>query len=289
MRRLFTAKELGLTRSGLRAGERAGLWRRVEAGIYAEGPRDPTQLDRARAAVIKTGGVASESFAGWLLGLEGVRFSGPRIFVPPTAGANREGVRRRAVPSARVITVGGIACTDTLQTLVDLAATLDDAHWEQALECALRRGLVRLSDVTSASEGRQKGALRMRRVLALRPPGAPPTESLLETCMVQLLRTVPGLPPPQRQVRVMNAYDEEVARVDLAWPDLGLFLELDGQHHRGQPVYDSSRETAVVAATGWLCGRFTWLEVVETPVVTRRRVAALVQQARRLRPAAPPA
>ena len=54
MRRLFTtedAYERGLTQSALRWGERAGRWRRVDRGVYAEGPEDPTPLDRARAAV----------------------------------------------------------------------------------------------------------------------------------------------------------------------------------------------------------------------------------------------
>jgi very-short-patch-repair endonuclease len=94
---------------------------------------------------------------------------------------------------------------------------------------------------------------------------------------VQLIRTVPGLAEPVRQLWVEAAG----ARLDLAWPHLGLFIELDGQHHKDQPVYDARRETAVVAATGWLCGRFTWTEVVHTPKSTARRLAALADQARR--------
>jgi very-short-patch-repair endonuclease len=71
-----------------------------------------------------------------------------------------------------------------------------------------------------------------------------------------------------------------IARLDLCRPDLGFFVELDGQHHEGQPVYDASRETAVVAATGWLPGRFTWTEVVHYPESTKRRLAGVVAQAR---------
>ena len=78
-----------------------------------------------------------------------------------------------------------------------------------------------------------------------------------------------------------DAYDQFVARVDLAWPELGLFLELDGERHKGQPVYDANRETAIVAATGWLCGRFSWTEVRHNPVPTARRLARIVEQARR--------
>ncbi len=93
--------------------------------------------------------------------------------------------------------------------------------------------------------------------------------------MVQLVRRVPDLPDPVRQVEV------GWARVDLAWPSLGLFVELDGQRHKDQPLYDSRRETEIVAATGWLCGRFTWSEVVRLPTSTARRLAALADQARR--------
>ncbi|HEX8770539.1 MAG TPA: DUF559 domain-containing protein, partial [Acidimicrobiales bacterium] len=104
-------------------------------------------------------------------------------------------------------------------------------------------------------------------VLSLRPPGTPPTESLLETLMVQLARLVPNLPEPVRQLDIYDEYGNHVARVDLAWPDLGLFTELDGQQHEGQPVYDANRETRVVAVTGWLCGRFTWHEVRRVPTL----------------------
>ena len=64
--------------------------------------------------------------------------------------------------------------------------------------------------------------------------------------MVQLARLVPDLPDPVRQFVVRDEDGNFVARVDLCWPDLGLFIELDGQQHKGQPVYDANRETAVV-------------------------------------------
>jgi very-short-patch-repair endonuclease len=80
---------------------------------------------------------------------------------------------------------------------------------------------------------------------------------------------------------VYDEFGQFVARVDLAWPELNLFIELDGQHHLGQPVYDARRQTAVTAATGWLCGRFTWDEVTRYPVSTAKRLAALAAQGRR--------
>lgn len=269
MRRLFTDE--GMTRAALRWGESTGQWRRADRGVWAEGPEDLSQFDRARAAVMATGGVASHHFAGVLHGLDSVRLDGTWVTIPPTASGRRPRVSRRDLPADRIVTVAGLKCTDGMQTLLDLVPWLSDAEWEQALESALRK---RLTSVAALDDVR---ALRARRVLERRPAGAPPTESLLETLMVQLARTVPGLPEPVRQLWVESAN----ARLDLAWPQLGLFVELDGQHHKGQPVYDARRETAIVAATGWLCGRFTWTEVVHTPRATARRLADLAEQARR--------
>jgi len=156
--------------------------------------------------------------------------------------------------------------------------------WEQAFESALRTRLTSVAEIEAAlpelGRARTPGTRRIRRVLGLRPDGAPPTESLLETLMVQLVRGVDGLPDPIRQHELFGDHGSFVARVDLAWPELGLFVELDGQHHAGQPIHDARRETAIVAATGWLPGRFTWHEVVRVPRSTARRVAALAKQAR---------
>ena len=286
MRRLFTtedARARGLTMSALRWGARHGTCRRIERGVYAEGGEDPTPLDRARARVLRSGGVACGRLAGALLDLDGVALRGPEFVVAPGRSGRRSGARRRDIPSERAIIAGGVPCTDGLQTLLDLAPLLTDLSWEQALESALRQGLVTVAEVEAVLPDlaqRRRGAARIRRVLLLRPPGAPPTGSILETKMVQLARTVAGLPDPVRQLRVESAHGTFIAFVDLSWPELGLFIELDGEGHKGQPVYDAMRETAVVAATGWLCGRFTWTEVVRLPVTTRRRLHALAAAAR---------
>jgi len=269
MRRLFTTCEaaaIGLTSNALRWGEATGRWRRVRKGVYVDGPEEPTAFDHARARALARHAIASHGLAGVLHGLDGVRLDG-------------HAVNRRPLPAECVVEVEGLRCTNGLQTMVDLAATLGDLVWEQALESALRTRLLTIADLERAlpalGRARVHGTARIRRVLAIRPSGAPPTESLLETLMVQLARNVTGLPDPDRQVPVGSS------RVDLAWPDLGLFVELDGQQHLGQPLYDARRETAVVAATGWLCGRFTWAEVVRLPASTSRRLAELADQARR--------
>jgi len=225
--------------------------------------------------------VASHHLAGVLHGFDSVTLDGPWVTVPPACSGRRPGVLRRELLPCRIVTVEGLRCTDGVQTVVDLAGTLADLVWEQSLESALRKGAISVAEIEKLVGGRAARALRARRVLGLRPLGARPTESLLETLMVQLARTVPDLPACQRQVEIVDHNGGFVARLDLAWPELGLFVELDGQHHKDQPVYDARRETAVVAATGWLCGRLTWTELVRLPHSTGRWLGALAEQARR--------
>ncbi|HEV3351323.1 MAG TPA: DUF559 domain-containing protein [Acidimicrobiales bacterium] len=244
----------------------------MERQIYLEGAAPPTELDRGRARVLAATTVARGTLAGVLHGLDSVTL-------------DRWPTRRSSPPWLQMQTIGDVPCADGLTTLLDLAALMDELTWEHALESGLRKKLTTVDSIEAVlpemSRARMPGTTLIRRVLALRPPGAPPTGSLLETLMVQLARDISGLPPPVRQFVVYDEHDEFVAQVDLCWPELGLFIELDGQQHVGQPVYDARRETAVVAATGWLVGRFTWYEVTQVPHATARRLAALVDQARR--------
>lgn len=219
--------------------------------------------------------VARGHLAGVLHGLDSVELD---------EGAARRAHRVHLSPED-VLVIAQVPCTNGLMTLVDLAATLDDLTWEQALESALRKRLTSVACLEEAlpflGAARVSGTARIRRVLALRPPGAPPTESLLETLMVQLARDVAEVGEVERQRVVRDEHGNFVARVDLSRPDIGFFIELDGQQHKDQPVYDAMRETAVVATTGWLPGRFTWTEVVRLPKTTKRRLAGVAAQARR--------
>jgi hypothetical protein len=280
----FTAAESGLTRAQLRHAEAKGRIVRVGRGVYRSGGGPVTHLDRCLSLVVATDGIASGSVSGTLLGFDAVVLGGPDVTVPPNRAHKRSRVRRRTL-IGDVVEIGGIRCTSALQTLIDLAATLDDDRWEQALESALRKKLTTIAEIESwlpeLGRRRTPGVARIKRVLALRPPGAKPTGSILETMFVQVARRVAGAGDPVRQLEVVNRWGETVAFVDLCWPEIGLFIELDGQFHAGQPVHDARRETAVIAATGWLVGRFTWDEVVLHPVATARRLEELIDQARR--------
>lgn len=287
MREVFLAAEggeAGLTEDALRWGVRTGAWSRGVRGAYLVGAAAPTIVEQSVAATVLTQGAVSGAPAGEIHRFDSVVPEHVDFTVPRGQSNQRPGARRRDLGPDRVTVVDGILVTSPLQTLLDLSADLDDHGFEHALESALRHQMTSIADIEAAlaemSKARIPGVRRIRRVLARRPVGAPPTESLLETLAVQMIRAA-GLPEPTRQYVVWTGDGRFVARVDLAWPDLGVFLELDGQHHAGQPVYDASRQTAVAGVTGWLCARCTWDQVVKNPRATSRGIEAVLHQSAR--------
>lgn len=95
------------------------------------------------------------------------------------------------------------------------------------------------------------------------------------------------LPMPEPQVKIRDETGQVVARVDFAWPDLGVFLEFDGEVKYTQPDDEESDATAVVLAekrreericilTGWVCIRITWADLAN-PTATARRIRAVLQ------------
>jgi hypothetical protein len=197
-RRPFTAQdayETGRTHSALKHAVAKGVLQRLGRNIYIEGSDPPLPIERAIGTVLAVNGVASGTLAGLLWGLDSVELRGQVVTIPTNRSTRLASVRRADIPKSQIVKVAGISCTNGLQTMIDLASALDDLHWEQALESALRRRLVTIDEVNDVRDVR--GARRLRRVLALRPPDAPPTESLLETLMVQLIRSEPQLPIPE--------------------------------------------------------------------------------------------
>lgn len=277
LRRPFTTKqayENGITRSALEWHVRKGTIQDLGRGVYLMGVEPPAEIERAAGIAVVTQGVACTSFAGSLYGLDSIRLEMPYVWTEKES--RLLGTRVRAIESVEM--VRGYRCTGPVQTLIDLAVVMNDLEWEQALESALRKSLLTIDDLETEATGK-RGVARVRRVLGLRPPGAPATESVLETHAIQLMRLDSTLPVPVRQFDVYNAFDRWQARVDLAFPAHGVFFELDGQQHNGQPVYDANRQTRVVAATGWLVGRFTWAEIVHHPKATLRRIGDLFAMA----------
>jgi len=142
------------------------------------------------------------------------------------------------MPARDVTEVSGLPITTVHRTLIDLGAVVDADTVEIALECALRRRittvdrLIRRLDEVGGRGRRGSGVLRA--VLERRDPAAPPTDSALEVRFLLLVRRH-RLPVPihQQVIRDENGF---VARVDFAYPEAGVIIEVESRKHHLSPA-----------------------------------------------------
>lgn len=94
-----------------------------------------------------------------------------------------------------------------------------------------------------------------------------------------------GLPAPEPQW-VVSEHGREIARLDFAWPELGVWLEFDGRQkylrflREGETVTDAvlrekRREERITELTGWRCIRITWADLADSVRLAARLRAFL--------------
>jgi hypothetical protein len=223
------------------------------------------------------GAVLSHRAAGLILGLDGIRDAQPEMLSMDSKFTKGVVVHRGAVANDDITTTGLVRHTKIVRTVLDLAAVLDDDTLELVLESALRRNPGWERHLLAACESGRRGSRALRRVLGRRGPGAPPTDSELETRYIQILRTV-AVPPPVRQFRVLNDCGRVLGRLDLCWPEARLWVELDSRawHDRPEALFrDRDRQNDVVEELQWVPLRFTWPDVLGKPGRTAEKTEAV--------------
>jgi very-short-patch-repair endonuclease len=241
--------EAGLSLRKQRTLVAAGVLLRVERNVLVLASASDTWTHRVWRGIL---GAGQEAFvhrasAARLWDLDGMRhYHGVDIAVPAHRRPRPPVTRIAALCAGDVTNLDGLPLSTVSRTLLDLgeAATTDQV--EMALECALRRGEVSVPQMVHAvADRRSTGARVLRQVLARRAAGAPPTESQAETVFVQLVRDL-GLPDPVRQHQVVVG--GRTYRLDFAWPDLWLAVEVDGASTHGPErfVSDLVRQNHIV-------------------------------------------
>lgn len=235
--------------------------------VLTEGP--------LRAAVAALRGVASHEDAARLWGIALVAPSPVRHVTVARCRSRRThaGTRVHRADLADVAEVYGIPVTPVVRTVVDLCRTLPLAQAVAAADSALHQGLVTTAQLLEAAAALAPatGRPQVREAVARTDPRA---ESVLET-LCRLVLEDGGLRPFETQY-VVRAGRGTVARVDLAWPDHRLVVEVDGfAFHADRAAYrnDRRRGNALVLA-GWRVLRFTWEDVVGSPSVVVAKVRA---------------
>ncbi len=210
-----------------------GALERVGVGLYRVGPRLEGEpgwwQELAIACARRPDAVLCGPAAAAAYGLDGFDVGEPAALAiaPATSTRDERTVRRiRLLPPC---TVHGLPVAAPGEALVDLGgmvtarpggraarAVLDPVDLgELAVESALRQELTsieELQEVVARANRSRPGRRELAAVLARRPPGAVPTESYLETRVVQQLRDA-GLPTFERQVWLRDAAGP-IGRVD---------------------------------------------------------------------------
>jgi hypothetical protein len=187
--------------------------------------------------------------------------------------------------------VGGVWCTSPGETLLGLAADLAPRPGcaaarrslpvvdlvELALEAALRRDLVTLPglvDLCAAADGRRPGRDVLLSALA-RWPDQPPTESYLETRVVQVLRDA-GLPEFDRQVELVDDAGP-IGRVDLH--RAGVVIEALGKAWHVPTVDPDDFRSSRLSSAGHLVLPLTFPHVESKPAHVARAVSSALARA----------
>jgi hypothetical protein len=238
-------------------------------------PASADQEAPLRAAVAALRGVASHEDAARLWGVELVQASPVRHVTVARcrSRARRAGTKVHRADLDDVGEVNGIPVTTAVRTVLDLCRTLPLPHAVAAADSALRQRLVTLPELLAAA-AELAPALGRPQVREVVTRVDPLSGSVLES-LCRLPLDDAGLRPFETQYLVRVA-SGTIGRVDFAWPEQRLVVEVDGYaFHADRSTYrnDRRRGNALVLA-GWRVLRFSWEDVVGSPQVVVAQVRA---------------
>jgi len=257
---------------------RRNEWVAVDHGVYRSALTPETWSQRVMAACLAGPAVASHRTAAALWESPGFDLG----VIEVTARRHR----RRKDPDVvwheshhldppDVTTVGVIPVTDPCRTLIDLCRVLELDGVVHVLDDFLRRRLVTAGQVLRRIDTlgpRRRGSLLARRIVERRLADAPVPESYAETDFDVLVAQF-GIPPAVRQVEVHDA-DGLVGRLDAAYPELRINIEIDSRRYHGSAdalAHDRRRDARLVAL-GWLVLRFSADDVRFRPAWVADRI-----------------
>lgn len=279
------AKAAGAPSTTLPRLARSGALLLVEPGVYGP-PEVPYTWDRRLlAANLRGGPLARTSHLAVLrlIGVETYEAAPPEITIPSKRNLRQDGVvvhQSRDLRYIPPVLIDGIPCTPPRRLAVDLGAVLGETAYATAMR-ALRRDhgvswkqLVAILELHSKRGRIGCGALRRYIERYADVDGIP--DSTLEQLFLDDLLDA-GFPAPVCQHPVPGPRGT-VYRIDFAYPEVLVAVEVDGPHHRLDPVRARDRRRdAYLRSLGWEVLRFDEESVTYTPGAALRRIRRTLQ------------
>ena len=276
---------------------RSGDWHRVRHGAYVDGEvwrslSDAEQhavlsravLRQSRAEVVLSHISALPEYDApmWGLALDVVHLTRK----DQRAGRKESGVQqhRGLLLPGDVVTMAGVEVTSATRLAIDITTVANSESSLVIVNHLLHHKQTTLELVRERYASMEKNPNTLHTDLVLRLAD-PRIESVGESrtlfmCWCQ------GLPAPEPQYVVTDDRGREIARLDFAWPEHGVWLEFDGKEkyvkhlREGETIADvvlreKQREDEIRRLTGWRCIRITWQDLFY-PERTAARIRAML-------------
>jgi hypothetical protein len=285
---LFTlgqARDLGFTAAMIRIRRERGSWHELAPRVLIVNGTPILWRTKVMAACLSSGGIASHRTAAALHQVRGFSAGPIELTVarshrlrPRDAILHRSKDLHRGQP----LVIDQIPTTSVRRLVVDLGAVVPYHRFEAAVDDLIGRQRLTWDEAVLAlaahSRKGRNGCGPLRRLLDERC-GVGVPESVLERTFLRMLtdRGVP-LPVCQHEIRDRRGF---IARVDFAYPDQGIAIELDSiRFHLDAATFERDHDKrARLAAAGWTVLAFTWRMVVDDPFGVASTVHRLLAEA----------
>lgn len=261
------ALQLGLSKGFVARRVAKGAWVRVLPGVYrlAGAPEDHPQKLLAATLYARRGSALSGPAAAAVhgfprLGAQVLEMTSPRNL---RAARHRIRTREAKLLSSDVCYARGVLVTTETRTLFDLCEGASESDLSAVVDHLLRTRRTTAESLGKLAARRHvRGIGKLRRVLGRYAPTDLPTESECEAVVQEMLESW-GLPRARRQRSVKAG--QRWRRLDFAWPEQNVALEVDGFFWHSDPAAfenDRARRNALTAQ-GWRVFHITWQACLE--------------------------
>ncbi len=266
------AMALGISRSRFDNAIRSGRLQSVAPRVFAVAGSPNSWHKEARIAALRVDGLISHRAAAFLHGIDGFGAGDVEVVVAKYRRPRVDGFtlhRSTRIHFADEVEIDSLPVTGLARTVLDVGAVVSPRRLEWVIDAVLRQELCSLAELHSvlqvhSIQGRN-GCGPLREILEHRIATDPIPDSAWNRMVGQLLRSW-GLPEPLYEYVVRSGSDF-LARVDLAYPDQRIAIELDSvRWHLNRESFEKDpRRKNRLINQGWTVLTFTWADYRDRP------------------------